>query len=283
MTASVAWVNGSLTSSSEAAIAVTDRGFALGDGVFETMLAPGGRPFRFDAHLARLRSSAGVLRLPVPLDDTELATAIGQTTSANSLVDAVVRLTVTRGVTDARGLVPPLRPRCTVVVQAYPAPAHSQAGLRVAIASARRNEQSPVSRIKATGGYLDNLVARLEAKEHGFDDAILLNTIGQVACASVANVHLVTREGVLTPAPECGALVGITSGAVGELAALRGIRWGSGTLMPADLLAADEVFLTNSVQGVVPVLCVGGNVIGRGEPGPITHALRADYDALLTR
>jgi branched-chain amino acid aminotransferase len=274
------WVNGAIVESSAAAIMASDRGFTLGDGVFETLTVSGGCPVRLADHLRRLRASAAALSIPVPYPDGGLEQAVLDTARANDLAGAVVRVTLTRGPALGRGLVPADGAAPTLVVQAHPwrKPATGQPhGIRVALASVRRNETSPASRIKAIGGYLDALVARAEAGSAGYDDAILLNTTSHVACATTSNLCAVLRGAVLTPALECGVLDGVTRRAVREIADALGIQWTETWLTAADVLSADEVFLTNSVRTVVPVVSVGGSQIAGGEVGPITLALRREY------
>jgi len=277
-------VDGQLLPADGRHLSALDRGFTLSDGVFETMRVAGGQAFRLREHLARLRASADVLRLPVPWPDEELAEAIARLLAANDLQEAVARLTVSRGIPTERGLLPPSPCAPTLVVQASPfhrLPAEVLArGLGVRTSSIRRNETSPTSRIKACS-YLDNVLARMEAREAGADEALLLNTSGFVACCSSANVHVISGGRVLTPAVECGALPGITRGVARELAAGIGLAWEEAWLRPADLVAADEAFLTNSVLGVAALTRLDGRPVGAGAPGQATLRLAWEYENLL--
>ena len=278
------YVNGRLCQVGEPHLSVLDRGFTLGDGVFETLRVAGGRAFRLIDHLARLRASARVLELPVDMTDRELTEAIERVRRANRLRNAVVRITISRGVATERGLLPPARPVPTVVVQASPfrgLPA-AERGFSVCTSSVRRNELSPTSRIKACA-YVDNLLARLEARQLGADEAVLMNTAGYLACCSTANLHLVSELKVLTPALQCGTLAGVTRQVVRELAGELGLAWAEAWLRPADLQSADEAFLTNSVLGIVPITRVDGQKVGSGRPGTVTLALRQRYESLLSR
>jgi branched-chain amino acid aminotransferase len=270
-------VNGQLLPVDVRHISALDRGFTLGDGVFETVRVIGGRPFRLEAHLTRLRESAAVLELPIPVTPDELAARTEHLLAANERREAVVRLTVSRGVPPERGLLPPLRPEPTVVIQVSPfheLPAAKLAqGFSAHISAIRRNEHSPVARIKACN-YLDNVLARMEAQRAGADEAILLNTAGALACLSAANLHLVRGRRVLTPALHCGVLAGITRQVVSELAVAIGLDWEEGWLLPDEIWAAQEAFLTNSVLGVVPITSVDTRSVGTGKPGPISMSLR---------
>lgn len=265
-------------------VSALDRGFTLGDGVFETIRVAAGRAFRLPAHLARLRRSAAALHLPVTWGDDALSEAVAEVSAANRLADAVVRITVSRGVATERGLLPPSRPVPTVAIQASPFRELSseslRRGLSAVTSSIRRNETSPISRIKSCN-YLDGVLARLEAQRAGADDAIMLNTSGYLACCSAANLHLVCGGRIQTPALACGVLAGITRQVVRELAASLGLRAEEAWLRPADLWAADEAFLTNSVLGIAPLTRVDGRGIGTGQPGPIAAQLRIRYEALV--
>lgn len=278
------YVDGHLLPADGRHLSALDRGFTLSDGVFETMRVAGGRAFRLWEHLTRLRASADVLRLPVPWPDEELAEAIARLLAANDLQEAVARLTVSRGVPAERGLLPPSPCAPTLVAQVSPfhrLPDEKLAGgLGVHTSSIRRNETSPTCRIKVCS-YLDNVLARMEAREAGADEALLLNTAGFLACCSSANLHVISGGRVLTPSVECGALPGITRGVVQELAAGIGLVWEEAWLRPADLAAAEEALLTNSVLGVVAITRVDGRLVGLGTPGRATLRLAREYEDLL--
>ncbi|MGH2363563.1 MAG: aminotransferase class IV [Chloroflexota bacterium] len=267
-----------------ARLSAVDRGFTLGDGVFETMVASEEHIAFWDRHMGRLRAGLEVLRLPIPWSDAELADASNEALNIGGYKAATVRLSITRGVATSRGLVPPPsgRPRAIVEVRPfkpYP-PALYERGLRLATVAIRRNDQSPLSRIKSLC-YLDNVLARLSAETNGSDDALLLNTRGFVACSSASNVFLVTDHQLTTPDAGSGALGGITRSAIAEVAT-RGQAWDfvEAQVAPSELWQAQEVFLTNSLWGVMPVTSVDGRAIGRGVPGTAVEILSASLDRL---
>lgn len=259
------WLNGTLLEKPDQAIAVTDRGFALGDGLFETILARGGAPARLSAHLARLRRGAATLNLPVPYDDTTLAKALAETLAANGLEDGVLRLTLSRGPA-ARGLVPAGEITPTLVITASDMPPPPPPARAVIATVTRRNELSPLSRCKSLC-YLDNILARQEAEAKGANEALLLNTRGRLAEATIANLFLVLEGRLLTPPVGDGALPGTLRCAL--LDGHEGIEF---SLNPGDLSRATEGFLTNSL-GVRPLLSVDGAPLGSGEIGPLTARL----------
>ncbi|OFX12009.1 MAG: 2-keto-4-methylthiobutyrate aminotransferase [Alphaproteobacteria bacterium RIFOXYD12_FULL_60_8] len=257
---STVFINGRLVPFEDASIALNDRGFTLGDGVFETLRVRNGVPLRREAHLARLQSGSALLGIPCP---TDLSEAMDSVLAANGHGEGVMRLTLTRG-PGPRGLLPPDPPHPTVVIAVTPLPPPMPAVRAVIAETTRRNEHSPLCRCK-TLNYLDNVLARLEAERHGANEAILLNTEGLLAETTVANLFVVKDGAVLTPRLSDGALPGVLRGVL--IPALKARECG---LTVEDLLTADEVFVSNSL-GVRPVLWVGERQIGDGAEGPITR------------
>jgi branched-chain amino acid aminotransferase len=283
--AKLLWVDDTLVPIDEAALDPRDRGFTLGDGLFETIRARGGRPLLLDLHLARLRAGAGRIGLSRVPDDETLSGAIRATLEANGLSDAAVRLTISRGVPANRGLSPNPEPAPSLVVHAqpfvgYPAELYSR-GMRAVISSIPRNEHSPLARIKALS-YLDNVLARREADTRGVDEALMLNTAGHLACASAANLFLARGETLLTPDPASGVLPGTMRGLVmAELAPQMGLTVVERPVRTEELAKADEAFLTSALLGVMPLTEVDGLSVGTGEPGPISSDLRAKLKEVL--
>jgi len=252
----IVWLNGALVPADAPGIAPTDRGFTLGDGLFETMRVAQGTVLRLEAHLARLAAGAQVLALP--LAGLALADAVAAVVAANAVDTGVVRLTVTRG-SGPRGVLPPRDPRPTVLASAAASPAAQAAPARVMTCTVtRRNEMSPLSRIKSLN-YLDNILARQEADAHGLDDAILLNTRGRVAEASYANLFAVCDGVLVTPPIAEGALPGIMRAEI----LTHGAR--EQALSPQDLQGAEEVFLSTSL-GLRPVAELDGRAFAGGHP-----------------
>jgi branched-chain amino acid aminotransferase/4-amino-4-deoxychorismate lyase len=231
-----------------------DRGFTLGDGLFETVLADGGDLRRLDAHLDRMSAGCAALGLPTP------ERALAERLMRQALEDAglaglrgAVRLTLTAG-SGGRGLDRPdvLSPR--LVAAAAPA-LRPQTPARLVIAMVRRNDQSPASRLK-TLSYLDNVLARAEARESGADEALMLNTRGELACAAAANIFWVADGRLFTPALECGVLAGVTRAQVLAAASALGFPVEAVRSAPDALERAEAVFLTNALIGVRPVASI---------------------------
>jgi branched-chain amino acid aminotransferase len=237
---SVMWLNGALLDASVARIDPADRGFTLGDGVFETIRAVGGVPAHVARHFARMRNGAGVLGIAVPFGDDALFDALCSVLRENAMPDAALRLTLTRGPA-ARGVLPVGDGRPTVLISAGALPG-VLAPARVIVAQrTRRNEFSPLSRIKSLN-YLDNVLARQEAAEAGADDALLLNTRGDLAEATAANVLLCVDGRWMTPPEEDGALPGISRERVLEAGVALARR-----ISLQDLKQARSIFLINSL------------------------------------
>lgn len=272
------WLNGSIMDARDARIDPADRGFLLGDGLFETMLALHGRPIFADAHMLRLKAGAELIGLPLPYAPDFIEAACTEILEANGLdaaPRASLRVTVTRG-PGPRGLALPPEPRPTVLVSCATAgapPAH----LSLATAAPRRNPWSPSARLKALP-YLDNLLAQEEAREKGADDALMLSTNGTIACTSAANIFFWEEGKLVTPSQNCGILPGITRAALLELAPEIGIEIAEEEISPARLAHISGAFVTNSLMGLVPV----NRIDGRDIPAhPMTARLAAAYELLL--
>lgn len=289
------WVDGAVLPGDGPHLSAFDRGFQLGDGVFETLRARGGRPTELDAHVARLRRSADGLAIPLPDDiETRLAAGLGELLAADDLAgpdaDASVRITVSRGVFLGRGLLPPTEhPPATIVIQAWPAappPAdHLETGLHLVVSTVRRDPENPLAALKTTS-RADYVYARVEAREAGADDSLFLTIDGFLSEATSANLFLVRAAAggapeLATPGPGCAILPGTTRDWILRWAAEAGLRPTEGWLTTADLHAADEAFLSSSVAGILPVTRFAGEPIGDGRPGPWTLRARADREAFV--
>jgi branched-chain amino acid aminotransferase len=267
------WQNGRIFMPGEAHVSIADRGLLLGDGLFETMAVHNAQVFDLEAHLKRLASGLGVLGFAQAVDLPKLRTAIARYIAAEEAPSAVLRVTVTRG-GGPRGLAPPEAPRPAIFMTLSPMPAVRKTPLSLHIATVtRRNEHSALSRIKALP-YLDNLLALSEARAHSADEALLLNTRGTIACASVANVFAI-RGGHLETPPVCdGALPGTMRALVLCLAKQAGFVAVENSLHVKDLAEADEVILTNSISRVMEASDCNGLSLQR-RAGAAVERLRA--------
>jgi branched-chain amino acid aminotransferase len=273
----IVYLDGSLVPASQARISVMDYGFLYGFGLFETMRAYGGQVFLLDRHVDRLASSAGELGLPV--DTEELKKAVIDTLQANKLVDARVRITVSRG----EGSMSPdtgASEKPTVLVTAanyhpYPDPTYRK-GFSAIFSTIRRNSQSPLSRLKSTN-YMESMLAKQEARSAGADEALFLNEKGLLAEASMSNIFLVDGGVLRTPGLENGILPGITRQMVLEMAPRLNIDCIEQGVKPEEIYHSGEAFLTNSLMEIMPLTGLDGKPIGMGSPGPVTGKLREEY------
>jgi branched-chain amino acid aminotransferase len=263
------WLNGQLLPTAAARLDAADRGLLLGDGLFETMRVVEGRPPLLSRHLTRLNEGARVLGLPVPAVDMEAV--LRQLLTANGLRQAAVRLTLTRG-PGPRGLLPPAELAPTLLITASPLPPAPEPIRAVVATVTRRNELSPLSRIKALG-YLDQILALREAQARGAEEALMLNTAGRLACGTTANLFLVHDAALLTPPLEEGALPGITRALVLELAPGLGIAACETPLEPAMLAHAQEAFLTSSLRFLTPLASIEDRPLPA--PGKLARAVTA--------
>ena len=289
------WVDGRLLPADGAHLSAFDRGFQLGDGIFETLRVRASHPTELSEHVARLRRSATGLDIALPTDlDARLARGIAELLAANGLDgpdgDASVRITISRGAYRERGLLPAgeVVP-ATIAIQAWPvvpAPAaHLERGLHVVASAVRRDPANPLVSLKTTS-RADYVYARLEARRAGADDAIFLTTSDDLSEGTTANVFLVRlgSDGIrelATPSLDCAILPGTTRSWLLAWGARVGLRPVEGHLTREDLASAEEAFLSSSVAGVLPVTRFEGRPIGRGEPGPWTLRARADREAMI--
>ena len=280
------YVNGKLVPREEATISVFDHGFLYGDGVFEGIRVYDGVVFRLKEHMERLYESARSIALEIPLSAEEMIQATVDTVAANQRRDAYVRLVVSRGAGDL-GIDPANCREATVVIivdsiKLYP-PEMYEKGVSIITASVRRTPlECRDTRVKSLN-YLNNILAKIQAKQLGATEAVMLNTSGFVAECTAENVFIVKGGTVKTPDLTQGALGGITRGAVLGLAREARIPVMETVLALHDLYNADECFLTGTGAEVVPVVSIDGRQIGDGRRGPITTRLLGDFRGLRVR
>jgi len=264
----------------KALISVFDHGFLYGDGIFETLRAYDGQIFRLDEHLARLKESATRLKLVLPHALPVLRRLMFKTLAVNDLRNALLRIAISRG-PGPIGLDPALcrKPTLVIIPRAFNGcpPMLYRKGLKVSIVSIRRTpSQALDARIKSMN-FLNNILAKSQAKENRADEGLMLTLNGYLSEGSISNLFLVKRGRLYTPAANLGILMGITRQVVFELAGQRRIPVREARLLPSDLYKADECFLTNTSMEIMPVVKADGIIIGDGKPGPVTRLLHGAY------
>lgn len=266
------WINGQLVTGDTPVLSTADRGFLLGDGLFETLAIRGGEPVDLEEHLARLTGGADALGIPFRFAAEPLRAEVASLLAANELKgDGVLRITLSRG-SGTRGLRVPEPANPVLVLTAEPHVFAEPAPRRVVVSTVVRHPGALTSRWK-TVSYLDQVMALREAEARGFDDALLPNGLRGFAGASHANLFVVVQGRVHTPRIEDGALPGITRAQVLAQLAEEGVEVVQSSVPWSAVARASEVFLTNSLAGVIPVASAEETVYG--PPGPITSRLCA--------
>ena len=275
----LALVNGKLVPEEAATVSVFDHGLLFGDGVYDTMFAHRRKIFRLKQHLARLRRSCDAIGLIPPYTDAELQRAVLMIARSNDLPEAYIKVMVTRGV-GKQPLLDPRNCKPTVIVFVQPylnqmPRARIAKGLSAKIANTRRMGASALDpRVKSLN-YLPFILARMEATQAGHDDALLLDDQGNVCEAAGSNLFIVERGQLRTP--DRSILEGITRQAVLDLCNELGLISRQEILTTMDVTRADEVFLTSTVGGLMPVTSIEGYRVGEGVPGPVYLRLRNEF------
>lgn len=274
------YLDGQLVEAADAKISVFDHGLLYGDGIFEGIRLYGGNVFRLEEHLERLEYSAKAIMLKMPISRKEMAEAVCATCRANGLTDGYIRLVVTRGVGDL-GLSPWLCPKPSVFIIAdkialYPREYYEK-GLEIVTVPTRRMNPAALSPAIKSLNYLNNILAKIEAKQYGALEAIMLNDQGFVAECTGDNVFIVHKGKIYTPAAQQGALKGITRDTIFDIAKEIGVPIEEHDLTRYDLWNADECFLTGTGAEVIPVVKLDGREIGDSRPGPVFGKVLAAF------
>jgi len=296
------WLNGAFVDEAEATVSLRDTGLLHAAGVFTTMRANGGRVFRLDAHLRRLRASCEALFIPLLPKDEALVSAVDELLERNELSEARLRLTVTRGMAE-QDPIHGLRLTPTVFLTAaplepYPAEYYAK-GLTVVLLDDQKLNPYDVQSGHKTLNYLSRLAALRSANQRGAGEALWFNVHNFLQSGSISNVFVVKDGTLITPPtnielrdadvaksiayPKSDVLPGVTRAAVMELARDANLPVKLAAITVNELLEADELFLTNSIMQVMPVCRIERKPIGDEKPGPVTRQLMASLDELVRR
>lgn len=274
------YIDGDYFLPEDAKISVFDHGLLYGDGVFEGIRCYNGYVFKLDEHLERLYDSAKSLMLKIPIPIEVMKESVLETLRRNQLREGYIRLLITRGIGDL-GLDPEKCSNPSVIIIAdkialYPKHYYED-GLEIVTVSVRRNYPEAINpRIKSLN-YLNNILAKIEGKQSGAVEALMLNSDGYVAECTGDNIFVVKDEVIVTPPPHLGILEGVTRNCVITLAREAGFEVEERVFTRHDIYIADECFLTGTAAEVIPVVKLDQRVIGNGEPGMVTQKLIAAY------
>lgn len=281
------YINGKFYDKENAKISVFDHGLLYGDGVFEGIRVYNRLVFKLNEHIDRLYESAHSIMLKIPLAKEQMIKTVISTLKENKLNDAYIRLIVTRGEGDL-GLDPR---KClgkeTVIIIAdkialYPQKLYKE-GMNIITVSTTRNAHEALNPQIKSLNYLNNIMAKIEATNCGYEEALMLNDSGYVAECTGDNIFIVKNNELYTP-PECmGALSGVTRDTVLALARNAKIQTHEHVFTRHELYIADECFLTGTAAEIIPVVKVDGRVIGKGKPGRMTLDLMKKFRELTAR
>lgn len=274
-------INGKLVPKGEAFVPLYDHGMLYGDGFFEGIRVYNNRVFKLDEHLARLYYSAKALNIPMPAPPEATRETILQTCRANAHQNGYIRVTVTRGT--GLGLDPKhIKAEANVYISCeqlalYPQELYDK-GLVVATVSTRLPSPDVIDpRVKCTGKYINNIMAKAEANRYGAGEGLMLTREGYVGEATGDNIFLVKNGALSTPPAYIGILQGITRDTVIDLARQAGLVVTEPLMTTYDVYNADEAFLTGTAAEIIPAVEFDGRQIGSGKPGPITRQLVAAF------
>lgn len=276
------YINGKFADSKDAHISVFDHGFLYGDGAFEGIRSYDGLVFKLNEHIDRLYETAHTLMIAISLSKEAMVKAIVDTLKTNKLNDAYIRVIVTRGEGDL-GLDPKKctgKPNIIIIadkITLYPKELYKK-GMEIITVPTVRNHPDALNPQLKSMNYLNNILAKIEANNSGFNEAIMLDTHGYVAECTGDNLFIVKKGLMSTPAQ--GRLRGITRDTVIELASKNKIETVERMITRHEVYTADECFLTGTAAEIIPVVKVDGRMIGDGKPGKITLKLTDSFHGI---
>ncbi len=274
------FLNDKLVDIDKASISVTDSGFLYGAGLFETMRSHNGAVFALTDHLDRLFATADVLSINNPYDREYIAEAINKVLVANKLTDARLRLTLTNGpMAESEE-----QRKSTLLItatkfQSYP-PEYYKKGVMVVLCPFKQNPIDPTSGRKTTS-YFSRMIALNLAHQKRAAEAIWFTVDNRLAEGCISNVFLVKDSVLYTPPINTPVLPGVARKTVCLLAGQNSIKLTEKDLSIDDLLGADEIFLSNVIMQVMPIMKVENHIVGNGRVGDVTKKLQTSFDQLV--
>lgn len=280
------WINDHLVPESQAKISIFDRGFLYGDGVYETVRVYEGKIFRAEGHWKRLRKSLKGIHLQIPWSNSKLRDACLKTIKANGLEECLTRITITRGRGEV-GYDPKTCKNPSLVIFASPIRKDLLQcwlkGVKISVVPVRRNHQKSLNPSLKTINCLNGILAKIESLKENAFEGVFLNLEENLAEGTISNIFMIKNGILKTPALECGILDGVTRGAVIEAAKKQKIKVQETKINVAELLRADEIFLTSTTMEIMPVIRVDNQPIKNSAPGPISKTLHAGLRSLIQK
>jgi len=276
----VIYIDGKYYPKGDAKISVYDHGLLYGDGIFEGIRCYNGNVFRMKQHIDRLYDSARAMTLEIPLSKKEMSDVVLDSLKKNKLKDAYIRLIVTRGIGDL-GLDPRKCPKASVIcISQNFAPLYGDLydkGIKVVTVGTRRTSCDALDIKAKTLNYLNNIMGKIQANLAHCDEALMLNSLGHVAEGTGDNFFIVKDGKLHTPPTGAGVLIGITRGAIMDIAEKLKIPVDEKNMTLFDVYTADEAFMTGTAAEVIPIIDVDTRKIGDGKPGNMTKKLMAEF------
>lgn len=272
----IVYINGLFWSIDKATVSVLDRGFTYGDGLFETMRSYSGKIFKLECHLERLFQSARSIFIDLPMTKNEIRSAINGSIRLNRLSNSIVRITITRGKQDS-GININYNTPPTVVIFARPLEKipkkiyKNGVGIKLFKNSGIQIQGVP-NQIKSCN-YLSNILLRERAIKDGCFESILLDHNNNITEGTISNIFIINNNQLKTPLVNEFVLSGITRQVVLDICRENSISFMEDTITEKNILEADEIFLTNSVIGVLPVSQINHRKLKNTIPGPITKRI----------
>jgi aminodeoxychorismate lyase len=275
----IVFLNGKFLLEGEASVSVSDRGFLLGDGLFETLRVANGKPFRPAQHWERLGRGADFLKIKLPYTPQELSRLVTLLIEKNRWLDAVLRVTLTRGA-GRRGysIQGAELPTLAMTLSPLPPPNPDGPVQWSLITSSFRIPASDALAAFKTTSKLVNVLARAEAEEQGADEALLVNTNGEIAETAGGNIFWIYRDQICTTPVGRGALPGITRAVVLEICQKLGLATNKCSIKPDQLRQSDGIFITQSAWGIIPVVSFDGQSLA---PSPLMGQIASAYAVML--
>jgi len=274
------YLDGKFIPLSQAKVSILDRGFCYGDALFETMRVYSGKIFQLDQHLNRLEHGAQNIFLKLPESRERIQEILYETFTRNQGADAIIRLTLTRG----EGILGKLwqadtSPTLSVHVRPYSAPPDEwyQNGVPISLIPNSAAKLGGLQEQIKSANYLSQILARKQAEDQNSVDGIMINEQGEVCDGTISNIFVVKDGELSTPAVNGYVLAGVTRQVVLKLATETGTVCKERSITADDVLQGDELFLTNTGWEILPVTRVDGKIVGSGQPGPLTQALRREF------